>query len=154
MDRRIPERGRLALERRLDLPAPAETVWSVIGHFATLDSWMPGVTGLELTGDGIGAVRTCHTILGRFEELLEELGRRSYTYAMLTGPLPVKDYHATLTVVAVSPTSCQVIWNSHFHAADGVDDRSARGAVEAVYAVGLGALARQFRWAPTPIRAW
>ena len=47
-------------------PQSANTVWQRIHDFADLQSWLPGVTGCTVEGEGVGAIRTVATATARF----------------------------------------------------------------------------------------
>jgi hypothetical protein len=136
--------GALGVERSIALTVAARDVWSLIGDFAGLDRWMPGILAIDAVGQGVGAVRTVRAKAGSFEERLEASGPMWMRYTMLTGPLPAQNYCATLSVAETSDASCRVDWRSRFDAGVGVSPRTAVAAVEAVYAAGLKALARRF----------
>ena len=136
--------GALSAERSIALAVAARDVWSLIGDFAGLDRWMPGILAIGTAGEGVGTVRTVRTRAGVFVERLEASGPMWQRYAILTGPLPVQKYYATLLVTETSDVSCRVDWTSRFDAGVGVSPRTAVAAVEAVHAAGFRALTRLF----------
>src|SRR6516165_776987 len=76
----------------VELAAPADMVWSLIGQF-NLD-WHPGVANVRLTGTGIGQLRRIETRDGReIVERLEEVDnvRRFYRYTLVAG-VPASHY--------------------------------------------------------------
>ncbi len=82
----------------MDLGASGKSVWDLIGGFNALPDWHPAVEKSEIEGDGKGSVRTLHlagggTITERLEQLDEE--GKSYTYSILSSPLPVANYTST-----------------------------------------------------------
>lgn len=96
--------------------APIDRVWRTVADFNGLPAWMPGMKASTIEDgkapDAVGAVRRL-TMLGTKDVLRERLevldaGEHRITYAVLEGPLPVKnivtslhlrpitDMHATL----------------------------------------------------------
>ena len=79
---------------------PPDTVWKKIGDFCGIKSWIPAVSGCVISPDG--KQRTVSLKGGG--EVVERLdnwdnAKRSYTYSILSGPLPVSDYRSTLSVL-------------------------------------------------------
>ena len=76
-------------------------------------------------------------------EILEKLlgaGPASYSYAILSSPLPVEDYISTITV-AEAPSGCVVVWTSTFTPKSD-DAETVIG--DGVYMTGLKALLAHF----------
>ena len=81
----------------VDLSAPPDRVWALIGPFG--GTWHPLIAKIKLTGTGIGQLRTIETIDGK--QIIERLeatddARRFYRYGGITG-IPAADYTGTLT---------------------------------------------------------
>ena len=89
--------------------APIEQVWKRIRDFNALPEWNPGIAKSTIEGgrpsDQVGCVRvlTLHDGGVIREQLLEmsDLGHH-YSYSILDGPLPVKNYRATLRLRRIS----------------------------------------------------
>src|SRR5262245_33299849 len=82
----------------VELAATPDEVWSLIGPFG-LD-WHPGVARTNLTGAGIGQLRTMQTRDGKeIVERLEALdnAKRTYRYTLVAG-VPASRYTGTLEV--------------------------------------------------------
>ncbi len=125
------------------LQASVDDVWGVISGFNDLPNWHPVIERSELAGEGVGAVRTL-TLAGGgevVERLTEETGN-SYSYIIVTSPLPVANYKSTISVEA-SGDGCKVNWEGNFDA-DGVDDAEAAEIVSGVYMGGLTSLQETF----------
>jgi uncharacterized protein YndB with AHSA1/START domain len=123
---------------------PADKVWAMIGRFHALPDWLPMIQRSE-EKDG-GKVRRLSLPDGSVvEEKLTDLSEtdHSYSYAMISGPLPVANYHATLTVTAdADGKGCTVNWESSF---DPVGDESvALSAIRGVYEAGFESLKKMF----------
>lgn len=129
-----PHRDRV--ERWVDLPAKAETVWAHIGPFGSVADWHPAVEHcklLEVEGE-----THRHLTLADEAHLLERLtehGPHHYRYELLEGHLPVENYRATLTCFAEAG-GCRVFWSATFDA----DDPSVDAIVAGIFESGLAAL--------------
>ena len=115
--------------------SPAE-VWEHIGDFLAVDRWMKGIPPMESDDDG--KVRRIGSGPNAIVEELLEQGDRSYTYRIVQGPLPVKDYVSTLSVSASGDGSL-VEWRSTFEP-DGVPEDQAVAIVQGIYSAGLANL--------------
>lgn len=67
--------------------------------------------------------------------------RMSYSYAFIQGPLPVKTYNATLTVMPDGPNAV-VVLTATFDA-EGMSEPDAKADIEGVYDQGLAGIARE-----------
>ena len=82
----------------VDLSASPDQVWALIGSFGGM--WHPLIAKIQLTGAGIGQLRTIETIDGK--QIIERLdavdnSQRLYRYTMISG-IPAVDYTGTLGV--------------------------------------------------------
>ncbi len=128
-----------------ELPVPAQAVWSVIGGFNGLPDWHPAIEKSETTTEGGVKVRTLSLAGGgAIEERLEKVDdtERSYTYSILSGPLPVADYTATIRV-RESGAGCTVEWSSEF-TPSGAPESDAAAAIRGVYEAGFENLKKMF----------
>ena len=125
------------VERKLDMSATSTEVWRVIGDFCDIDDWHPGFNGCDLkvidgrlhrvlsTPDGVDFVE---------RRIAAERGL-SYTYKIVSSPLPVEKFTATLSVTPTNGT--QVVWYARFQS----DDPSTEAAVGEMFDTGLAAIA-------------
>lgn len=128
-----------------DLPVPAKTVWAVIGNFNALPVWHPAVEKSELKKENGGTVRKLSLVGGgSIEEKLRQIDdkERHYTYTILSGPLPVSNYTATLKV-RDSDKGCSVEWSSEFEA-KGAPEGDAVAAISGIYEAGFENLKKMF----------
>ena len=129
------------------LAVPAQAVWSVIGSFNGLPDWHPAIEKSEQTEEAGATVRTLSlagggTIVERLERVDDT--ERSYTYSILSGPLPVADYVATLRVRAnEGGLGCTIEWSSEF-TPSGAPENDAAAAIRGVYEAGFENLKRMF----------
>ncbi len=104
---------------KVNISAAADKVWQALRDFGGMDKWAPGVAGLEISGSGVGAVRTITFQDGsRAVERLESLDEatRHLSYTILESTLPVEGYVASLTVRDLGPGGSEVEWYSTFGA--------------------------------------
>jgi uncharacterized protein YndB with AHSA1/START domain len=129
------------------LPVPARTVWDAIGGFNSLAKWHPAVARSEESKEGTVTVRrlTLHgggSIVERLDA--KDDRKRTYTYSILEGPLPVAGYTATLHVEEDKDgKSCTVQWSSAFEPA-GASEPEAVKVIRGIYEAGFENLRRMF----------
>jgi hypothetical protein len=122
-------------------------VWDVIGGFNNLAKWHPAVAKSEETKEGAATIRrlTLHgggTIVERLEG--QDETQRTYTYSILTGPLPVAGYKARLHVEDnPDGRSCTVEWSSDFQPA-GASESDAIKVIRGIYEAGFDSLRKMF----------
>ena len=128
-----------------ELPVSAKTVWAVIGNFNALPDWHPAVAKSELKKEDGSTVRKLSLVGGgSIEEKLEQIDdkERRYTYTILSGPLPVSNYVATLKV-REGGKGCEVEWSSEFEA-KGAPESDAVAAISGIYEAGFENLKKMF----------
>ncbi len=130
-----------------ELPVPAKTVWDVIGNFNALPDWHPAVAKSQLEKQNGGTLRKLSLVGGgTIEEKLEQIDdkERRYTYSIVSGPLPVANYTATLRVrEAQDGEGCTVEWTSEFEA-KGAPEGDAVAAISGIYEAGFENLKKIF----------
>ncbi len=113
--------------------APIDEVWSVVGDFVGF----PEAMGLPVTvhGEGIGQTRTVtvagDTIVERLEECDQEAHR--LVYSIVSGPVPVVDYVATMELSALDTGGTALRWWGTFEPAPGGDEDAAIAFVSRIY---------------------
>ncbi len=129
------------------LPVPARRVWDMIGNFNSLAKWHPAVARSEERKAGGATVRTLTlhgggSIVERLEG--KDDRKRTYSYSILEGPLPVAGYTATLHVVENKDgASCTVEWSSEFRAS-GAPEPEAVKVIRGIYEAGFQNLQKMF----------
>jgi uncharacterized protein YndB with AHSA1/START domain len=129
------------------LPVPAPTVWSAIGGFNSLAKWHPAVARSEEAKEGGATIRrlTLHgggSIVERLEA--KDDRSRTYSYSIVTGPLPVADYKATLRVAENKDgKGCTVEWSSTFEPS-GAPEPEAVKVIRGIYEAGFENLRKMF----------
>ena len=128
-----------------DYPSAADDVWRFLGDFAGIASWMPGIESCDVTGEGVGAVRKIGMPGGaQIEETLEafDADGRSLSYSIGSGPLPVQNYLATISVKP-DGDGCSVDWTASFELPEGIPEEPIIQALEGAYGGALGALKKK-----------
>jgi len=126
----------------VDLSAPPDQVWALIGTFGAM--WHPLIAGITLTGTGIGQLRTIDTVDGkRIIERLDAIdaAQRFYRYTMISG-VPAADYTGTLDVKPKGAGS-SAEWRVQYWA-DGQPDIVVRTIISTLEKVGLDSLKKRF----------
>lgn len=98
-----------AFEVTIDVDAPADAVWAVVGDPTSVPRWYPKYVSAEVDGE----VRTLRSAEGA--ELVERLigrdeARRTYSYSVLSGA-PVADHRASFTVEERGSGS-RIVWRT------------------------------------------
>ncbi|TVQ29902.1 MAG: SRPBCC family protein [Geminicoccaceae bacterium] len=133
------------VERKQTVRATPEEVWAVVGDFGALADWHPAVAVCDVERHGEIVHRHIRTVDGA-EMLEREIGDHpddhSYTYEILSSPLPVRQYRSIFRVVP-DDEGAKVIWSSTFEA-EGVPLEEAAMAITAIYDAGLRSIAERF----------
>ena len=116
----------------------ADQVWDLFRDFGGIQRFSAGIEKVEVSGSGIGAVRTLSlpggmTLQERLEAF-DESGRR-LQYAIVAGPIPVSNYLATIEVKDEGK-ACRIDWSSQFEP-KGITDEQGRAMIEGVYKGGI-----------------
>lgn len=125
-----------------DSSQAASAVWSKIGDFCGIAKWHPALKGCTLSQKDGATFRLLD--LGGGATVLEKLvarddTKRSYTYSIIEGVLPVQNYLSTLSVEEAGAGS-KIIWTGKFDA-KGATDAEAAKVMSGVYKAGQDALA-------------
>lgn len=135
----------LALEAKVEkaIATDAAATWAAIGDFCGISKWHPVVTKCQISEKDGKTFRTLTLKDGA--TLLEQLvsfdkAGMSYTYTIVEGPLPVKNYTSTIAVKPAGSAST-VTWAGTFEA-NGAADADAIKTITGVYEAGTGELAK------------
>lgn len=133
----------LAAEVResVTLPVPVDQVWPSIGPFCALSDWHPAVQTCELRQDGKAQVRIIGIKGGGVieERLLKASDtKHSIQYTILSSPLPVKGYVATLAAKP-SGKGTTLVWKAKF-TPNGASDAEARKVISGIFTAGFDGL--------------
>jgi hypothetical protein len=118
-------------------------IWAKVGGFCAIKDWHPALAGCEESKEGDATFRTL-TLKdgGKIKEKLTGTTDTGYTYQIIDGPLPVKDYSASFSARADNdePGKTIVVWSASF-AAKGKPDSEARVVIEGIFKDGLKSIA-------------
>ena len=129
------------------LPVSADMAWTTIGGFSSISAWHPAIEKSVETKESGNTERTL-TLAGGVGTVVERLethddASRSYSYSVVSGPLPVADYTAMIRVIPEGPVSCTVEWSSDFEP-KGMPEPDAVAAIRQVYEAGFENLRKMF----------
>ena len=116
-----------------------EALWKKVGDFCGIASWHPAIEKCVLSPDGKQRTLSLKGG-GTIVEALESWddAKHSYSYTILSGPLPVANYHSTMTVTA-DPKGSALKWMGTFDA-KGVPDADAKKTFDGIYETGVKVL--------------
>jgi Polyketide cyclase / dehydrase and lipid transport len=131
----------LEVSQSVEVAAPPEKVWEMIGAFCSIADWHPVVGKCAESQQNGAAMRKLTTVDGGV--LVEKRVQysdegMSYTYVIVDSPLPVSDYTSTLAVMGMGGGS-MITWSGEF-AAKGAPDDKAVEVITGIYQAGLEAL--------------
>ena len=121
--------------------ATPQAVWKKIGDFCGIATWHPAVEKCVLSD--YGKMRTLW-LKGR-GIIVETLVRRddhahSYTYKIVSSPLPVSDYASTIKVLPKGSGSL-IVWTGNYRS-KGASDADAKNTIDGIYKAGVDAIAK------------
>jgi uncharacterized protein YndB with AHSA1/START domain len=132
--------------RSIEVNASPAKVWELIGVFEAVHKWHPSaVDCARIEQDG--KIQR-HIILanghGEIMELLEAHDDQtmSYRYGILESPMPVTDYHATLSVEPDS-VGARVTWSVNYQPV-GISEEDADQIIVGIFETGLNAIKQNF----------
>lgn len=110
----------LHFERSLQIDAPPEAVWAVLGRFMHIDEFAPEVTSVDAltqSADSVGSQRRCHFKNGNsvVEEVITWNPNKGYRVRMSEmGAMPL---HAAESEISIEPTGTggsNVVWSMDY----------------------------------------
>ena len=119
-------------------PVPAARLWELVSDFGGIADIMDGVDECRLDGEGVGATRSIPAGDTMVVESLDVLDHDNHvlTYSIVSGPLPFKDYSATMDISADGDTACSMAWTGTFEPA-GVPAEKAERLATGIYTGGM-----------------
>ena len=124
--------------KRIQAPGDLTAVWEIAGEFCSIQDWHPAVKSCEEMSEGEDSFRIL-TLQdgGTIKEKLTDSADESYSYEIVEGPLPVKDYKATLSAEpGRSEGFTTVVWTAEFEA-NGASEEEARKTISEIFGDGL-----------------
>ena len=127
--------------------ASADQLWKVLRDFNGLPVFIAAIKKSTLEGSGVGAVRTL-TLEGGGPPIVEKLEKiddqaKTLSYSIVTSPLPLKDYYATVEVTDLGPGQSELKWYSTFQPKDAPEAEAIK-TVEGVYSGAFEGLKKLF----------
>ena len=116
-----------------------DALWSKVGGFCAIGDWHPAIEKCVLSADGKErtlSLKGGGTLVERLVSM--DAAKRSYTYAIVSGPLPVTNYQSTISVGPDAKGS-MISWTGHYDA-KGASDADAKKAIDGIYDSGEKAL--------------
>ncbi|WP_299851640.1 SRPBCC family protein [uncultured Roseovarius sp.] len=128
------------VSRLIDLDVSTQQAWNVVGDFCDIDDWHPAVSSCSLKVIDGSLHRILNTTSGAefVEKRIAVEPGLSYTYSIVSSPLPVENYIATLSVETLKSTT--ITWEGRFKS----DDPSMEDTIAGIYESGLAAVEEQF----------
>lgn len=116
-----------------------DALWKKVGDFCGIGDWHPAIEKCVLSSDGKErtlALKGGGAIVEREESV--DNANRTYTYTILSGPLPVTNYHSTISV-SPDPKGSSIKWIGSYDA-KGASDADAKKVIDGIYESGEKAL--------------
>lgn len=130
------------VHRKKALPVHPDLVRQLAGGFDQIGAWHPAVADCKTSETPSGTARHLTLPDGAIlQEIRTDDGTvpGTYSYRILSGPLPVRDYTSTFRILATG-NGCEVEWSGRFDA-EGASEEEARSVIAGIYETGLQALA-------------
>ena len=123
--------------------ASAVAVWQTVSDFNGLPTYIEAISHSVLTGSGVGATRTLtltdeSIIIEKLENMHGET-TRELRYSIVSSPLPLEDYNATMRVLELEENKCLLLWSSTFKP-KGVSEEEAAKIIRGIYSMGFEGL--------------
>ena len=134
----------IEVRKRREAPGTPAEVWALVGGFCAIKNWHPAVAECEEIKEGDKALRILTLKDGaKIKEEETKKEELSYSYTILEGPLPVKDYNATLRVGPDDePDRVEIVWTANFEA-NGKSDEEAKEIVEGIFEAGVAGIKKE-----------
>jgi len=128
----------ITVKKRIEAPGLPPEVWAVAGAFCQIQDWHPAVATCEETKEGDVVFRNLTLKDGaKIKEKLTGTEDLAYTYEIVEGPLPVKNYKSKLWVETDDePDRTIIYWQSDFDA-NGASDEEAKKIITGILGDGV-----------------
>ncbi len=118
-----------------------DALWKKVGDFCGIAAWHPAIAGCKLTDNGKRRILT----LKGGGSIVERLTRRddahhTYSYKIISSPLPVADYRSTISVMSAKDGS-DFHWSGKY-LAKGTSSAEAKKTIDGIYQAGADALVK------------
>ena len=131
----------LALDSSLTTPSSLspDALWSKVGDFCGIGNWHPAIEKCALSSDGKQrtlSLKGGGTIVETLDKR-DDAGR-TYTYSIVSGPLPVANYRSTISVIPDAKGSA-LKWTGSYDA-KGAPEADAKKVIDGIYEAGAKSL--------------
>jgi hypothetical protein len=97
----------------VEVPADAEQVWAVVGNFAGFDRFIPALSHIEMTGEGVSSLRKKFFKDGNL--VVEQLNSRNdqalnMTWTTIYNTLGVANLWAAMSVESLGTDKSRATW--------------------------------------------
>jgi Polyketide cyclase / dehydrase and lipid transport len=116
-----------------------DELWKKVGDFCGIGTWHPAAEKCVLSADGKQrtiSLKGGGTIVEALEKWNDS--KRSYSYTIVSSPLPVANYHSTISVIRKAKGSA-LKWTGRYKA-KGVSKAEAKKVIDGIYEAGEKAL--------------
>ncbi|MET0845472.1 MAG: SRPBCC family protein [Pseudomonas sp.] len=109
----------------VEVPADAAQVWAVVGNFAGFDQFIPALSHIEITGEGVSSLRKKFFKDGNL--VVEQLNSRdeqalNMTWTTIYNTLGVANLWAAMSVEPLGAGKSQATWTIIAEPAQGGDE--------------------------------
>jgi hypothetical protein len=116
-----------------------DALWGKVGDICGIGKWHPAVEKCELSDDGKKRTLSLKGEGTIVEDLVKwDPRHHSYTYTIVSSPLPVSHYFSTIKVVKDKHGSA-LEWSGHYRA-KGASDAEAKKTIDGIYQAGVANL--------------
>lgn len=127
------------VKKRGEAPGTPAGVWTIVGDFCAIKDWHPAVVECEQVEESGDTYR--NLTLGDGGKIKEKLTGKTdtgYSYEIIEGPLPVKNYSATLVINEDDEDNeVEIVWEAKFDPADGVEEAKAVEIITGIFKDGV-----------------
>ncbi|MGE7962459.1 SRPBCC family protein [Pseudomonas sp. NPDC089918] len=98
----------------VDVPADAAQVWAVVGNFAGFDRFIPALSHIEMTGEGVSSLRK-KFFKDENHLVVEQLNSRddhalNMTWTLIYNTLGIGNLWAAMRVESIGADKSRAIW--------------------------------------------
>jgi hypothetical protein len=134
----------VTVKKRIEAPGLPPQIWEHAGGFCAINTWHPAVADCveEKNGDEVFRTLTLKDG-GKIREKLTGTDDHSYSYEIVDGPFPVKNYKAKLWVeVDDEPDRSVIYWQADFDP-EGASEDEAKKKITAILGDGVKGIKKQ-----------
>ena len=117
-----------------EIKAAPAAVWAKVGEWCSIKDWHPAIAGCDAGKKGFRVLTLKDG--GKIVEKLTKTGKYSYSYDIIEGPLPVKNYSATLQAKPDSLGTTDLTWTTKFEP-KGKTEAEAVAVIKGIFEAGL-----------------